>query len=117
MKKTFTLTHPKTKYARLVDSVRSEIKRYIKRERSKTFPEGFDAWEFDCKFGASADEAAVVGVDEIAKAIGAAEAEALQSFYIEILAKPSHRPERPVIERHSEDDDEALGEYKSVGEG
>ncbi|HID36117.1 MAG TPA: hypothetical protein EYP39_01875, partial [Ghiorsea sp.] len=29
MKKTFNLIHPKTKYARLVDAVRSDIKRYI----------------------------------------------------------------------------------------
>jgi len=35
MKKTFNLIHPKTKYARLVDAVRSDIKRYIKRERKK----------------------------------------------------------------------------------
>lgn len=113
MKKTFTLTHPKTKYARLVDAVRSEIKRYIKRERKKVFPEGFDAWEFDCKFGASADEAKVVSVEEISQAISAAEAQQLESFYIEILAKPGHRPERPVVITSKDDDTSAIDETQA----
>jgi len=104
MKKTFNLTHPKTKYARLVDAVRSEIKRYIKRERKKAFPEGFDAWEFDCKFGASAEDAKEVAVEDIGKSISEAEARALESFYVEILARPAHRPERPVIEHQVEDE-------------
>ena len=97
MKKTFTLTHPKTKYPRLVDAVRSEIKRYIKRERKKAFPEGFDAWDFDCKFGASIDEAETLDITALPQAINNAESLGLESFYVEILSKPSHRPEKPVI--------------------
>ena len=112
MKKTFKLTHSKIKYARLVDAVRSEIKRYLKRERKKAFPEGFDAWEFDCKFGVSAEEAEIVSVDDIGKSISAAEAQQLESFYIEILAKPAHRPERPVI-LSQDDDSEAIGEEQA----
>jgi len=96
MKKTFNLTHPKTKYARLVDAVRSDIKRYLKRERKKTLPEGFDTWNFDCKFGANIDEAKVLGVSELSKAINQAETQGLESFYIEILAKAGHRPPKPV---------------------
>ncbi|WP_038249600.1 DUF6172 family protein [Ghiorsea bivora] len=98
MKKTFNLTHPKTKYARLIDAVRSDIKRYIKRERKKALPEGFDTWDFDCKFGANADEAKVLDVTELSKAINDAEAQGLASFYIEILAKAGHRPPKPVRE-------------------
>ena len=98
MKKTFNLTHPKTKYARLVDAVRSDIKRYIKRERKKTLPEGFDTWDFDCKFGATIDEAKVLDVTKLSQAIHDAETQGLESFYIEILAKAGHRPPKPVIE-------------------
>lgn len=94
MKKTFQLTHPKTKYARLVDAVRNEVKKYLKRERGKALPEGFDEWDFDCKFGPTGEEAKVIGLAEIGQAINAAEAEALVSFYLEILAKPSLRPVR-----------------------
>ncbi|GAV20872.1 hypothetical protein MMIC_P1847 [Mariprofundus micogutta] len=91
MKKTFKLTHPKIKYARLVDTVRRDVKRYLKRERSKELPEGFDIWDFDCKFGPSAEAAEVISVAEIGTAINTAEERQLESFYIEILARASHR--------------------------
>lgn len=94
MKKRFQLTHPKIKPARLVETVRRDIKRYLKRERGKELPEGFSAWEFDCKFGPNAEEATIIDVADIGKAIDAAEAEQLESFYVEILAKPGHLPER-----------------------
>ena len=107
MKKTFNLIHPKTKYARLIDAVRSDIKRYIKRERKKALPEGFDTWDFACKFGASADEAKVLDVTALSKAINEAETQGLTSFYIEILAKAGHRPPKPVREETESAEHEA----------
>lgn len=95
MKKVFKLTHPKIKYARLIDAVRSDVKKYIKRERLKELPEGYDQWDFNCKFGPSADEAEVIQLADIGKQINAAEARQLNSFYIEILAKPAHRTDSP----------------------
>jgi len=91
MKKTFNLTHPKKKYARLVDTVRRDVNKYIKRERSKALPEGFDQWDFDCKFGPTPEAAEVIQLADISQCITSAEAEQLESFYIEILAKPTHR--------------------------
>ena len=114
MKKTFELTHPKTKYARLVDAVRSEIKRYIKRERKKAFPEGFDTWDFDCRFGISAEAAEKIDLNDMGKAINSAEMQNLESFYVEILAKPGHRPEKPVIElKESIQDNQYMESEKS----
>ncbi|NWF35955.1 DUF6172 family protein [Mariprofundus sp. KV] len=95
MKKVFKLIHPKIKYARLIDAVRCDIKKYIKRERLKELPEGYDQWDFDCKFGSTADEAEVVQLADIGKQINAAEAGQLDSLYIEILAKPAHRSDSP----------------------
>ncbi|MBT5910990.1 MAG: hypothetical protein HOH25_14445, partial [Opitutae bacterium] len=60
MKKTFNLVHPKIKLARLVDAVRSDVKKYLKRERRKELPEGVDFWDFDCKFGPTAEQAKVI---------------------------------------------------------
>ncbi len=91
MKKVFNLSHPKKKFARLVDSVRSDVKKYLKRERNKELPEGVDYWDFDCKFGPNAEEAKVVHVSGIGKAIDEGERQELTSFYVEILAKPGHR--------------------------
>jgi hypothetical protein len=95
MKKTFKLNHPKIKYARLVDTVRRDVKKYVKRERKRELPEGADFWSFDCKFGPVAEEAEVVHMAEIGKHIDTAEAQQLESFYIEILAKPANRTDNP----------------------
>jgi len=94
MKKTFQLTHPKIKYARLVDAVRNEVKKYLKRERGKTLPEGFEAWDFACKFGETSEVAKVIDVASIAKAINDVETQQLEAFYLEILAKPGYKPEK-----------------------
>jgi len=89
MKKTFKLTHPKTKYARLVEGVRCDIKKYIKRELRKELPKGALSWIFDCKFGPTVEDAKVIQVSDIGKCITTIEEQKLESFYIEILAKPA----------------------------
>jgi hypothetical protein len=95
MKKIFKLKHPKIKYARLVDIVRRDVKKYIKRERNKELPEDADFWDFDCKFGPTAEEFEVISLTDIGKRIDAAEAQQLESFYIEILVKPANRTDNP----------------------
>lgn len=91
MKKTFELTHPKIKVARLVDAVKHDVKRYLKRERNKQLPEGADYWDFDCKYGHTEEQAAEVHLSQLNKCIDEAEKLELKSFYIEILAKPGFR--------------------------
>ncbi|MBU1568316.1 MAG: hypothetical protein KJ630_22165 [Proteobacteria bacterium] len=91
MKKTFQLTHPKIKRDRLVEAVRHEVKKYIKRERNKKLPEGVDFWDFDCKFGNFAEEAKEIHLSEINKCIDRVEEQQLETFYLEILAKPGLR--------------------------
>jgi|TARA_B110000263_G_C14830286_1_gene294980 hypothetical protein len=88
MKKTFLLTHPKIKPARLIEAIRRDVKKYLKREKRKPLPDGADYWDFDCKFGPTEDKAETILVSEISKCITEVEAENLQSFYLEILAKP-----------------------------
>lgn len=93
MKKTFALTHSKLNTARLVDSIKHEIKKYLARERRKPVPEGKDYWTFDCRFGASAEAAATIFTSEINKHIDAAAAQELPEFYLEILARAcNHKP-------------------------
>ena len=91
MKKTFKLTHPKIKRDRLVEAVRHDVKKYIKRERNKKLPEGVDFWDFDCKFGNTAEDAKTIHLTEINKFIDQADEQQLEKFYLEILAKPGHR--------------------------
>ncbi len=96
MKKTFQLTHPKIKRDRLVEAVRHEVKKYIKRERNKKLPEGVDFWDFDCKFGQNVEEAKEIHLSEITKYIDKAEEQQLEMFYLEIVAKPGCRTKKPA---------------------
>ena len=91
MKKTFELIHPKIKTARLIETARRDVKKYLKRENRKSLPDDFDCWNFDCKFGPSQEKAEVILSSEISKCISEAEAEGLKSFYLEILAKPGYK--------------------------
>jgi len=91
MKKTISLTHPKLKPARLVDSIKNDVKKYIKRERNKTLPGDADYWDFDCKYGATEADASEIHLTEIGKCIDRAVELELESFYLEILAHPATR--------------------------
>lgn len=94
MKKTFKLTSPTKKPERLADSVKCDVKRYIKRERRKEFPKGYDCWEFYCKAGRSEEQAESVDIKEISAKIDMFVADGSESVYIEILSHPGHRPKK-----------------------
>lgn len=96
MKKTFSLTHPKLPVPRLVEAIKHEVKKYIKRERKKTLPDKVDFWDFDCKFGADEETSKVIHLSEINKYISEAESKQLDSFYLEILVKPGYRSQKPT---------------------
>ena len=95
MKKTFVMSHPKIKLPRLVEAIKHEVKRYLQRERRKPLPPGVDYWDFDCRYGVDEASAEVIHVADINKAISRAEEQQLASFYLEILAKPGHRSNKP----------------------
>lgn len=101
MKKTFKLSPPETKAARHLEAIKSEVRKYIKRERKKKLPDGVDFWDFDCKMGPSVDEAKKIHLTEIAKCIDEANTKQQDSFYLEILAKPGHRMKKPKPEDNS----------------
>jgi|TARA_B110000902_G_scaffold234802_1_gene279661 hypothetical protein len=88
MKKTYQLSHPKIKVARLIEAAKHDVKKYIKRERRKDLPKGADYWGFDCKYGVDQASAQEIHVGEINKYIDEAESQALPSFYLEMLVKP-----------------------------
>ncbi len=99
MKKTFKLSHPKIKYPRMIESAKNEAKKYLKRERNKVLPKGFDFWDFSCKFGADTESAQEIHVTQINEKLSYAETEQWQSFYLEIIAVPANRV---FIEREEE---------------
>lgn len=96
MRKTFQL-RPEGKHPdRVLDAVKHEIRKYLKRERARPLAEGVDFLDFDCRFGNTREDAEVVQLSEvIGKVDGVAQAGS-DSFYLEILAKPGHRKARPA---------------------
>jgi hypothetical protein len=98
MKKTFVLSHPKIAYPRLIESSKSDVKKYLKRERNKALPSYADFWGFDCKFGQTAETAKVIHVAEINEKISFAESQAWPAFYLEILATAEQRVKREIPE-------------------
>lgn len=94
MRKTYPL-RPEGKHPdRVLEAVKHDIRKYIKRERRRELPEGMHFWDFDCRFGASQDVAQAVHVaaliaelDTLAKAGG-------EQAYVEILARAAARQPR-----------------------
>ncbi len=91
MKKTFPLTSEKHQPARVVEQIKSDVRKYVKRERKKTLPEGVDFWDFNCKVGQGDLAPEPKHVEEVIPAIDAAAAAQCPSVYVEILATPGHR--------------------------
>jgi hypothetical protein len=95
MKKSFPLEISNNAPARVVEAVKSEIRKYLKRERRKKLPEGVDFWDFDCKVGPTVEEARILHVAEINEAIDHALAEDWGTVYLEILATHGIRKKKP----------------------
>ena len=102
MKKTFRLVHPKKKYPRLIEAAKSEIRKYVKRERRRELPEGVDYLDFDCRFGDSEETAEPIHLKEITARIDAVEAAEQESFYVEIIGRQCVRHARSVASEEGE---------------
>jgi hypothetical protein len=95
MKKTFRLAIEGKNRDRVLDAVKHEIRKYVKRERRRALPPGVDFWDFDCRFGADEAAAQTVHFATITGHIDAAAKADAAQFYLEILAKPGVRQPRP----------------------
>jgi len=117
MRKTFPLEVPGRKSPRVIDSIKSDARKYIKRERRKELPEGVDFLDFDCRVGTTGENAVIVHVSEISAAIETASKEEGSSVYVEILAKPGYRTRR-VVETAPEEEVEGVpDEEETFNEG
>ena len=87
MKKTFNLDHPKIKAPRIVDSIKHEIKKYLKKERSNKLPTGTKYWSFDCKLGQSEETAALVPLSSLTSSIDEMAENKATTIYVEMAAK------------------------------
>jgi len=85
------LVSERHKPARLVEQIKGEVKKYLKRERNKSLPEDHDYWGFNCRSGQDADSAKICHEKEIGKSLDHALAEGWEVVYLEILSEPKRR--------------------------
>ena len=103
MRKIFQLHVEGKNNDRVLDAVKHEIRKYIKRERRRDLPEGADFWDFDCRFGRNKEVAEAAHLSALTGLINEVAAEGGPQFYVEILAKPGKRVPRPAGEQQEGD--------------
>jgi hypothetical protein len=95
MRKTFQLTQEGRHPDRVLEAVKHEIRKYLKRERRRDLPEGVDFLDFDCRCGATKDSAEVVHLSALMTSLDAVAKGGATEAYVEVLAKPGIRQARP----------------------
>lgn len=95
MRKTYVLTLEGKNRDRLLEASKHDIRKYVKRERSRPLPAGVDYWDFDCRFGTSEAAAAVVHFATLMGLIDALAGEGGEQFYVEIVTRRGVRTARP----------------------
>jgi hypothetical protein len=94
MKKTFPLAVPDQKPERVLESIKHELRKYLKREKRKPLPEGVDFWDFDCKVGQGESAPETKHPGDVEKAIEEASKSGCANVYVEIIAKPGQRTKK-----------------------
>jgi hypothetical protein len=103
MKKIFKLTDDKKHEDRVLEAVKHEIRKYVKREKKKELPDKATMyWDFDCKIGATENEAKVVAYEELIKALDAVKEAGATECYVEILAKTVDKPVKEEVVKEEE---------------
>jgi hypothetical protein len=93
MKKTFPLTDPKKHEDRVLEAIKHEVRKYLKRERGKKLSDKATMyWDFDCRVGASKEEAQEVSLAELTSQFDVIKSSGAKTLYVEILAKEVAKP-------------------------
>ena len=98
MKKIFPLQVANKHPDRVIEGIKNEVRKYLKRERSKKLPEDAKFWDFDCRFGANEEDAKAVTTAEVITSLDSAKEQNLASCYVEIIAKPSFKKAETATE-------------------
>ncbi len=94
MKKTYPLAIEGKHPDRILDAIKHDIRKYIKRERSRFLLPGVDFWDFDCRVGATELDSAIAHVAELNRLVDAVAQAGGSGIYVEILAKHGNRKPR-----------------------
>ena len=94
MRKTYPL-RPEGKHPdRVLEAVKHDIRKYLKRERRRELPESMHFWDFDCRIGASQEVAQAVHVAALIAELDTLAKAGAEQAYVEILARAAVRQPR-----------------------
>lgn len=94
MRKTYLLQIEGKHPDRVLEAVKHDIRKYMKRERRKDLPAGADYWDFDCRLGLNAETAEPVHPGNLIAQIDALAGQGAPAFYLEVQRKPAQRQGR-----------------------
>jgi len=93
MKKVFKLTDAKKHEDRVLEAIKHDIRKYVKREKKKDLPDKkLMYWDFDCKVGANVSDAKTLEYEALIKAIDEVKTTGASEVYVEIVAKAVDKP-------------------------
>ncbi len=108
MKKVFKLTDPKKHADRVLEAIKHDIRKYVKREKRKELEEKETTyWDFDCKMGVTDKEAEIIEYKDLLKALETVQSTGATQVYIEIMAKVVAKPPKPIEEEVNEEEESA----------
>jgi hypothetical protein len=98
MKKVYKLTDEKKHEDRVLEAVKNDIRKYVKREKKKDLTDKKTMyWDFDCKVGTTADDAKVVAYEELIKGLDAVKATGASEAYVEVMVKEVEKPVKEEV--------------------
>lgn len=103
MRKTYLLNVEGKNRDRLLDAAKHDIRKYVKRERSRPLPPGVDFFDFDCKLGASEAAAKALHFATLITSIDSMVKEGADQFYVEVVTMHGHRSARPMASGENND--------------
>ena len=86
MKKTFKLQESGKHPDRTMDTIKHQLRKYLKREKKKKFQSTNSFWDFECRFGENYESSKEVTFNDIIKLLDEAKEEKWKECYIEIIA-------------------------------
>ena len=116
MNKSYKLIEEKRNKDRVVESIKYEIRKYIKREKNKPLPEDVDFWKLECKISKNSDELAFVEFQNLIRTIDILVLEEAEILNIEILSfEGIKKPKEIVVQDDlTEEDIENTDEKKGI---
>jgi hypothetical protein len=103
MKKIYILNVEGKNRDRLLDAAKHDIRKYVKRERSRPLPAGVDFLDFDCKLGSTQEAATAVHFAALSGAIDTLTKDGAVQFYAEVVARNSQRTFKPQEMRRDQE--------------